>query len=154
MTTNIESSFELEPLLSWHKCQCLILLKKTLMILAKGLDRCIDNGGGGGGDWKGGERRGWIWKEKRKGWAPIKRGEGRNTGEVWSIRLHSPPLPSSSLSQSMWQEDLCNTPEMEGGDGERVTRRRMKGGARRAAVKEVGGEKRSDAKKKGRLVER
>lgn len=43
---------------------------------------------------------------------------------------------------------------MEGGDGERVTRRRMKGGARRAAVKEVGGEKRSDAKKKGRLVER
>ena len=42
---------------------------------------------------------------------------------------------------------------MEGGDGERVTRRRMKGGARRAAVKEVGGE-RSDAKRKGRLVER
>lgn len=38
---------------------------------------------------------------------------------------------------------------MEGGDGERVTRRRMKGGARRAAVKEVGGEKEVMQKKKG-----
>lgn len=109
-----------------------------------------------------GKQGGWIWGQKlwsevRKKRVKENKNESRWRGGRRAVRevelrervgrsvehTVTSRIPPTSLSQSMWQEDLCNTPEMEGGDGERVTRRRMKEGARRAAVKGVMQRKRS-----------
>lgn len=60
--------------------------------------------------------------------------------EVPSAQFHMqpPPLPES-LSQSLWQEDLCNTPEMEGGDGEYGNKEEDERGSEESSCERGGG---------------